>query len=194
MIHLTPHPISQSEAARSLSSRSGTAKPLPPWTEGYPEVASADDSARKPTPRSWSPTLLLLLGFWLASVAVGLRMMNPWYVVGIVGGASFGTFLILAVRKQREWIAIRLRHLFGEVEWTVGDFCAICDDVHAGGVKCIRAMLGRCIDCGTRGMGRWRSLDRFGNCSSCGSSSVVNRMLRYPNARKRACCESENAQ
>lgn len=80
-----------------------------------------------------------------------------------------------------------LRRFFGEVEFTIGSFCAICDDVHGEGTKCVRAMLGRCLDCASR----WRALDRFGNCGVCGSSSVVKRMLRYPNARKRACCDTE---
>jgi hypothetical protein len=40
-------------------------------------------------------------------------------------------------------------------------------------------MIGKCIDCG----GKWRQLDRWGNCIK-GHRSIVTRRLRYPNARR----------
>ena len=75
----------------------------------------------------------------------------------------------------RDRVASWLREVFGEVEFTLGDYCTICDDVHATGAQCPRAMLGPCLDCGNR----WRALDRFGNCATCGSASIVKRRLRY---------------
>lgn len=120
MIHLTPHPITQSEAARSLSSRSGTAQPLPPRTEGS-EVAPADDAVRSSAPRLRN-RITLLVGFWLALIAAGIRMGNVGYVVGVVAGAIFGTFLIRSDRFAR-WC----RSWSGDVVLTSHAVCPDCE-------------------------------------------------------------------
>lgn len=79
-----------------------------------------------------------------------------------------------------DWFAWWCRRVFGEVEFTIGNYCETCQDVHADGVKCPRAMIGRCLDCG-----RWRALDRFGNCAKYGHHSITSRRLRWPNAHKK---------
>lgn len=78
-----------------------------------------------------------------------------------------------------ERFAAWCRDFFGTVEIvTDGRFCAVCNDVHREAERCPREMIGVCLDCGDR----WRPLDRYGNCSRCGSSSVSQRRLR--NARR----------
>jgi hypothetical protein len=65
--------------------------------------------------------------------------------------------------------------LFGDdFEYTEGEWCAICDDVHEIGTNCPRALIGLCVDCHT-----WKPLDRFGNCNA-GHTSVTKRRPMYP--------------
>lgn len=86
-----------------------------------------------------------------------------------------------------EKVADGLRDFFGPVEFTTGYFCNHCDDVHEEGMRCPRALMGHCLDCR-----RWRPLDHYGNCP-CGSRSVTQRRLRYPDARKRLINRERNA-
>ena len=76
-------------------------------------------------------------------------------------------------------IAAWCREHLGTIEFTIGDFCEICDDVHAAGELCPRAMIGKCLGCD----GRWRPLDRFGNCIS-GHRGIVERRLRHRKRRR----------
>ena len=101
-------------------------------------------------------------------------------------GASLFLLLANAMQAARRFagglsdrFAEWCRDTFGEMEFVIGDFCAVCNDVHEPGARCPRALIGRCIDCA-----KWRALDRFGNCGVCNSRSITSRRLRYPNARR----------
>ena len=64
--------------------------------------------------------------------------------------------------------------IVGDSSMTIGDgrFCVECLDCHPTGA-CPRTLIGHCQDCDTT-----RTLDRFGNCATCGSRSVSLR--RHP--------------
>lgn len=69
--------------------------------------------------------------------------------------------------------------LFGsENGLTIGPFCNVCNDVHATGHQCHRAIVATCEDCRLR-----RTRDKYGRCS-CGSSSMSNPQLKFPNAHR----------
>lgn len=173
---LTPHPIA---AERSLSQPSVSAE-LPSPTE-TPRLTA--DSAPSSTSRL-SRSIMLLIGFWLASVAVGIRMTNGWYVIGVVTGAFAGTFVILLARHHEDWIIARLTALFGSVEFETSVYrrgylytlCLICrSDVHDTGVCCPRQLSGDCSACGQRVL-----LDGYGNCY--GGSAVANTHVIAPSS------------
>lgn len=63
--------------------------------------------------------------------------------------------------------------IFGDGnEIVLGDFCAMCNDVHENPNDCTRALTGWCCDCL-----RYQGLDHFGRCGQCGSQSVTSRHL-----------------
>lgn len=185
MISLTPHPIA---AERSLSQPSVLPSPI----EAQPV---ADDTARS-SPVRLSRSFILLLGFWLASVAVGIRI-GGWYAAGVVTGAFAGTFVILFARRHRDWIAAFLRDVFGSIEWTLGDFCEFCRDVHACGVRCPRQISADCDVCGTVLLTASltcpapRSEKRNHVISK--SSIHLTTEAEWRRSHLRACCELENA-
>ena len=74
-------------------------------------------------------------------------------------------FLALAWSVVRDWFVFR-----DDVELTIGDWCPYCRDVVLEGHNCPRALSGFCVSCE-----RNRPLDYYGNCDTCGSTSVTDR-------------------
>lgn len=164
--------LTSEAASPSVSARTNTAGSLPRMTERCTAARRSVIAFLYERPFTFA-----MIVVWLVLVAVQFGRGRVAATLAIIAGAFTTTFAIHWIRSERgvAW----LRDVFGEVELSVGYWCAICADVHEQGTKCIRAMTGRCVECNRR-----VALDRFGMCPR-GHREIVRRRLRYPDARKR---------
>jgi hypothetical protein len=137
MISLTPHPITSVPAATertptrsvgSLSSSDRHATNALPRGADEPSAiltASAASSGSRLSRLFRSRSFQLLMGCWLASIAVGIRVMDGWRVVGIITGAFAGTFAIHWVKSERG--AAWFKSWSGEVLFTTHSVCPDCE-------------------------------------------------------------------
>lgn len=95
----------------------------------------------------------VILG-WAACLILCARYLG-FVMTAAVAGSLTGTIAIHVVRKNREAIATWLRDVFGAIEFTIGDYCAFCRDVHPCGERCPRAVTGSCSICGPVLLTEW---------------------------------------